>query len=216
MDRLVDTVHPALAVGHTTQTSAGQQTQGAGDDTRLVTDDITEQVASHNNTIQLAWVLDHKHGSRVNEVVTNRHLRELLSHNLSNDLAPQTARRKNVSLIQTPHRQRRVVLQSQVRCEAGNALDLGARVRLRVQREPGPVVLLALAEVDAARQLADDVEVHAAAHVRLQRGAVDQRGRGEVARAQVAECAHLLSQAQDALLGTDGAGTPFLFATSDE
>lgn len=216
MDRLVDTVHAALAVGNTAQTGTGQKTQGAGDDTRLVADDIAKQVAGDNDTVQLARILNHEHGRRVNEVVTDRHLRELLGHNLSHDLAPQTAGREDVGLVQTPYGQRRVVLQGQVRSQAGDALNLGARVWLRVHGVSGPIVFLPLTEVDAAGQLTDDVEIDTAAHFSLQRRAVDQRWRGEVAGSQVAESAHLLAQAQDTLLGTHRASAPFLFMTVRE
>lgn len=173
MDRLVDTVHAALAVGHTAQAGTGQQTQGAGDDTCLVTDNIAEQVAGHNDTIQLTRVLNHEHGRGVNQVVTDLNLRELLGHDLGHDLAPQATGRKDVGLVQTPYGQRRVVLQSQVRGQAGDALDLGARVWLGVHCVPGAIVLLPFTEVDATGQLTDDVEVDAAAHLCLQWRAVD-------------------------------------------
>lgn len=143
--------------------------------------------------------------------MTNRHLGELLLHNLRHNLAPQPARRKNIGLVQAPHGQGRVVLQGQVRGEAGDAFDLGARVRLRVHCETGSVVFLAVAEVDTSRQLADDVEVDAAADFFFEWGALDERGSGEVAWAEVAECAHLLAELEDALFRADGAGAPFLF-----
>lgn len=211
VDGLVDTVNAALAIRHTAQTGTGQQTKRTGNDTSLVADNITEQVARNNNTVQLTGILDHKHSGRVNQVVTDLNLRELLGHNLSNDLAPQTASSEDIGLVQTPHGERGVVLQSKVAREAGDALDLGARVGLGVHGEAGPVVLLAVAEVDTAGQLADDVEVHAAADFLLQRGALHQRGCGEVAWSQVAECAHLLAQLQDTLLRADGARAPFLY-----
>lgn len=210
MDRLVDTVDTALAIGDTAQTGTGQETQGTGDNTSLITDDITEQVASNDDTVQLAGVLDHKHSSGVNQVVTNLELGELLSHNLSDDLAPETAGSQDVGLVQTPHGERGVVLQSQVSGQTDDTLDLGAGVGLGVHGEAGTVVLLAVAEVDTTRQLTDDVEVDAAADIGLEGGALDQRGSGEVAGTQVAECAHLLAQTEDTLLGTDGAGAPFL------
>lgn len=211
VDRLVDTVDTVLAIGDTAQRGTGQETQGAGDDTSLITDDITEQVASNDDTVQLAGVLNHKHGSGVNQVVTNLDLRELLSHNLSDNLAPQTASSQDIGLVQTPHGERGVVLQSQVGGQTDNALDLGARVGLSVHGEAGTIVLLAVAEVDTTRQLTDDVEVDATANVGLEGGALDQRGSGEVAGAQVAECAHLLAKTQNTLLRADGAGAPFLF-----
>ena len=212
MDRLVDTVATALAIRNTAQTGTGQQTQGARNDTSLVANDITEQVAGNNNTVQLTGILDHQHSSRVNEVVTEGNLRVLLLHHLVNNLTPETASREDISLIQAPNGERRVVLQSEVGSEANNTLDLGPRVGLSVHGVSGAVVFLALAEVDTTSQLTDDVEVDTAADVGLEGGALDQRGRGEVAWAQVSECAHLLAQLQDALLGANGACAPFLYA----
>lgn len=210
MNRLVDTVDTALAIRDTAQTGTGQETQGTGDNTGFVADDITEEVAGNNNTVELAGVLDHEHSSRVDQVVTDLNLRELLSHDLSDDLAPQTASSQNIGLVQTPHGERRVVLQSQVTSQTGDALDLGARVGLGVHGEARAVVLLAVTKVDTTSQFTDDVEVHTTAHVGLQGGALDQRGRGEVARTQVTESAHLLTEAQKTLLRTDGTGAPFL------
>lgn len=212
MDGLVDTVAAALSIGDTAQTGTGQQSQRARNDTSLVGNDITEQVASHNDTVQLTGVLDHQHSSRVNEVVTDGNLGVFLLHDLVNNLAPETASGEDIGLVQAPNGERRVVLQSQVGSEANDTLDLRARVGLSVHSVSGAVVLLALAEVDTTSQLTDDVEVDAAADLGLEGGALDQRGRGEVARAQVSECAHFLAQSQDTLLGADGASAPFLDA----
>lgn len=210
MDRLVDTVDTALAVRNTAQTGTGQETQRAGDNTSLVADDITEEVAGDNDTVELAGVLDHEHGSGVDQVVTDLDLRELIGHDLSDDLAPQTASSQNIGLVQTPHGERGVVLQGQVTGQAGDALDLSARVGLGVHGESGAVVLLALTEVDTTSKLTDDVEVDTTADLGLQWGALDQRGSGEVARTQVTEGAHLLTEAQKSLLGTDSTSAPFL------
>jgi hypothetical protein len=78
------------------------------------------------------------------------------------------------------------------------------------------VVLCALAEVDAAGQLADNVEVDAAADLGLERRAVDEGLGGEEAGAQVAVGAHFFAQLEDALLRTDLAGAPFGTANGSE
>lgn len=210
MNRLVDTVDTALAIRNTTQTGTGKQTQRSGDNTSFIANNITEQVASNNNTVQLTGVLDHEHSGRVNEVVTNGDLGVFLLHNLGDNLAPQTAGSEDIGLVQTPDGQGRVVLQSEVGGETDDALDLLARVGLSVHGVSGAIVLLALTKVDTARQLADDVEVNAAADVGLERRALDQRGRSEVAGPQVAECAHFLAQLEDTLFWAHGAGAPFL------
>lgn len=138
-----------------------------------------------------------------------RQLRELVAHHLGDDLPPKPARGEHVGLVETPDGRGRVARQGQVGSKPRDALDLGARVGLRVQRVAVAVVFLPLAEVDAARQLADDGEVRAPAHVGLERGVLDQRGRREEARPEVPVRAHLFAQAEDALLRTDGARAPF-------
>jgi hypothetical protein len=52
-----------------------------------------------------------------------------------------------------------------MRREPCDALNLGPGIRLGVPRLTVAVVLLALAKVDAACQLADDIEVRAAANI---------------------------------------------------
>lgn len=208
VDWLVDTV-AAAAVWDAAEGSRGEKADGARDDGRLVGDDVTKQVASDNDAVQGTRVLDHQHGGRVDKVVANLQLRELVRHDLSHDLAPQTRRRQHVCLVERPDRERRVGLQGQVCGEAHDALDLGAGVRLGVPGVAVAGVLLALAEVQAAGQLADDVEVGAAADLGLERRDVDERLGREVARAQVAVRRHLLAQLQDALLRAHGARAPF-------
>lgn len=211
MNRLVDTVDLGLSIRNTAQARTGQESQRAGDDARLITDDVTEQVASDNNTVKLPRLLDHDHGRGVNELVLDLELGELLGHDLRHGLPPQPARSEDVGLVQAPHGERGVVLHGKVSRETGDALDLRAGVRLRVHGEAAAVVLLALAEVDPAGQFADDVEVDAAADFGAERRAVDQRRGGEVAGAQVTECAHLLAQSEESLFRADGAGAPFLW-----
>ena len=210
VNRLVDTIHLALTIGNTTQTSTGQKTQRPRDNTSLVTNDITKQVTGDDNPVQLARVLNHNHSRRVNQLVPDLHLRELLSHHLRHNLPPQPTRREDVGLVQTPHGERRVVLQGQVCGETGDALDFGARVRLGVEGVAAAVVFLALAEVDTAGQFTDDVEVDAAADVGSQGGAFDEGGGGKVAGTQVAEGGHFFAQFEDTLFWADGAGSPFL------
>lgn len=110
VNRLIDTVDLVLAIGDTAQTGRGQQTQRARDDTGLITDDIAEQVARNDNTVQLAGVLDHEHGCGVDQVVSELQLRELLLQDFSHGLAPQTTRCQDVGLVQTPDGERWVML----------------------------------------------------------------------------------------------------------
>jgi hypothetical protein len=84
-------------------------------------------------------------------------------------------------------------------------------VGLRVPCGAVAVVFFALAEVDSTREFADDCEVYAADVGGFEGGTVDEAVRGEEAGAQVAECAELFAEFQDALFGADFSCTPFLF-----
>lgn len=97
-----------------------------------------------------------------------------------------------------------------MRRQPRHPFNLRPRVRLRVPRVAVAVIFLTLAEVDAAGEFADDVEVDAAAEVGFERGYADEGVGGEVAGAQVAEGVHFLAELEEALLGADGAGAPFL------
>jgi hypothetical protein len=203
VDGLVDTVALALAVGDTTERSAGQQTQTAGNDGSLVGDDVAEQVAGDNDTVQSTRVLDHDHGSAVDELMTNLQLREFLLHDLGDNLSPQSAGGEDVGLVQTPDGSWGVLGEGEVGGETGDALDLRARVGLSVHGVTRTIVLDAVAEVDTTGQFADNVDVDATADLGLERRALDERVGGEEAGSEVAECAHLLAQLQETLFGTD-------------
>lgn len=94
----------SAAIWNTTQTSTWQQANTTWNDTRLITDDISKQIARDNNTIQRSWVLNHQHGSTINEMMTDLQLRKLLRHQLRNSLPPQSRSRQDVRLIQRPNR----------------------------------------------------------------------------------------------------------------
>lgn len=100
MDGLVDAVALALAVGDAAQTGTGQQSNAAGNDTRLVTDNVSEQVTRHNHTIKAGRVLDHDHGRTINKLMLDLEVGELLLKGLSHDLSPQPTRRQHVGLVQ--------------------------------------------------------------------------------------------------------------------
>lgn len=209
VDRLVDAVAPALAVGDSAQTSAGAETDAAGDDAGLVADNVAEEVAGDDDAVEAGGVLDHDHGGAVDELVVELELGKLLGHGLGDNLAPQAARGENVGLVQAPHGGGRVPRKGEVTRQAGDALDLGTGVGLGVHGVTGAVILGALAKVDAAGQLADDGEVGAAAHLGLEGRELDEGVGGEEGRSQVAVRAHLLAQLEETLLRADGAGAPF-------
>ena len=204
MNRLIDAVALAIAVRDAAQAGTGQQTDAARDDGSLVADDVTEQVAGNDDTVQGTRVLDHDHRRAVDQLVLQLQLGELLLEYFSDDLPPQAAGREHVGLVQAPDLGRRVAREGQEATQTSDPLNLLARVGLGVEGETRAIVLLAIAEVDAASELTNDDKVSAAADFGLQGGAVDEEVRGEAAWAQVAEGAELLAQLQEALLGADG------------
>ncbi|KAK5636673.1 hypothetical protein RRF57_012385 [Xylaria bambusicola] len=115
------------------------------------------------------------------------------------------ARGEHVGLVETPYGGWGVAGEGEMRGQPRDALNLRARVRLRVHGRAISFVLLALTEVDAAGQLTHDGKVGALAHLGLK----GRRLRREEAGSKIAVCAHLLAQPQDALLGTHLARTPF-------
>lgn len=220
VDGLVDPVAQAFAVGHAAQARRGQETQASRDHARLVGDDVAEQVARDDDAVQSPRVLHHQHRRAVDEVVAKLQLRELLLHDLGDDASPQATRREHVGLVQTPHLGGRALRERQVGGEARDALDLLARVGLavlgRLVFAVGWVGLAAVAKVDAAGEFAHDHEVGAFADGLFERRDLGQRGAGEGARTQVAECLHLFAQLEQALFRPYGAGAPFRTADGAE
>lgn len=208
MDGLVDAVAPTLAVGNTAETRAGQETNAAGDDTRLVGDDVTEEVAREDDAVERARALDHHHGRRIDELVLDLELGELLLKHLGRDLSPQPARRQHVGLVKTPHRLVATRNGEETR-KTRHTLNLWPAVGFRVHGLAIAVVLDAVAEVNATGQLTNHDKVGAAADLSLERGEVDEGVGGEVARAQIAVGTHLFAEAEEALFRADGAGAPF-------
>lgn len=98
-----------------------------------------------------------------------------------------------------------------MRGQPRDSFDLRGGIRLRV--EGGRILVrrfLAVAKVYPARELAHDGEVDVAGDVWLERGELEQGGRGKGARAQVAEGGEGFAEFQEALFGADEAGAPFL------
>lgn len=215
MNGLVNTVALALAIGNAAQAGTGQQANAAGDNASLVTDDIAKEVACDNNAVEASRVLDQNHSSAINKLVLNLEIGELALKCLRHDLAPQAAGSQDIGLVQRPD----LLVAAAAGHEASktrNALNLGARVGLSVPSCAGAIVLLALAKVDAASQLADNDNVSAAANLGLERRSIDEGVRREKARAQVTICSHLFAQLQQTLFRADRSSTPFRAANGTE
>ncbi|KAI6767077.1 hypothetical protein HG531_011437 [Fusarium graminearum] len=202
------TVALALTIRNTAQTGTGQETNASRDDTGFVTDDISKEVARHDNTVKTGGVLDQNHSSAVNKLVLDLEVRELLLKSLVHDLSPQTAGGQHVGLVERPH-----FLVTTASCEetsqTSDTLNLLSGVRLSVPGRAGAVILLALAKVDSASEFSHNDDIGTAADLGLEGRGVDEGVRGEEARSQVAVCAHLLAELQKTLLGTDSTGAPF-------
>lgn len=132
--RLVDTVTPVLPIRDAAQARAGAESDTPRDDAGPIADDVAEEVARNNYTIEAAWGLDHDHGRAVDELVVQLQLRELGLHGLGDDLAPEAARGQHVGLVEASHGRGRAAREREVRRERRDALDLGPRARLRVVR----------------------------------------------------------------------------------
>lgn len=136
MNRLVDAVTFALAIWQSTETGTGQQTNAARDDTGLIADNVTKQVARHDYSVQCTGALHHQHGGGVDKLVLELELRKLGLEQLGDGLPPQPAGGQDVGLVETPDLGRGVLRQGQMSRQASDALNLGPAVGLRVQGEP--------------------------------------------------------------------------------
>lgn len=207
MDRLVDTI--ALgAVRNGAQTGTGQQANAAGNHTGLVADDVTKQIAGYHHAVEATRVLDHDHGSTVDELVLDRQIREFFFKRLIHDLAPQTASSKDIGLVQRPDLGLATAA-SQEASQASHTLNLSSGIGLCVPGIAGSIVFFALTKIEATRELSNNDKVCAAAHLGPERRVLDESFGSEEARAEVSVRAHLLSQPQQALLWTNSTGTPF-------
>ena len=101
------------------------------------------------------------------------------------------------------------MLQGQVSRESGDTLNFRTRVRLGIPGSSITVILLPLAEIDATGQLADDIKVGTATDFGFEGRNIDEGFGGEVTGSQVAICAQLFAEGEDALFRTDLACAPF-------
>jgi len=100
VDRFINDIALPLAIRDAPEARAGPQPNAARDDTCLVADDIAEQIASDDDAVESAWVLDHEHGGRVDELVLDFQLGELLSEDVVDDAALQAAGSEDVGLVE--------------------------------------------------------------------------------------------------------------------
>lgn len=209
MNWFIDTITLAITIWDTTQARTRQKPNASWNNARLITDDVSKQIACNNNTIQSLGVLDHQHSRTINEMMPNLELRVILRHNLSNHLPPQSRCRQHIRFVQTPHWQRWIMLQRKMSCKSCNPLNFRSGIWLGVPSCPVPIIFFPCTEIDSARQLANDVEIGTTADFGFEGGYIDKRVGGKITWAEVAESAHLFAEGEETLLGADGTSSPF-------
>ena len=177
-----------------------EHAHGAGQDGRLVGEDVAEGVLGDDG-VEVRRLVDESHGAVVHEDVLEGHLRIVLAH-AGDHLAPELRDHKDVGLVHGS--QSLLPLHGDVEGGPGHSLHLARGVGHGVHG-PGAAVgeLLPaprLAEVEPARQLPDDHDVGALDHLALQGGGVQQHGEA-LGRSQVGEEVELLAKAQESPLG---------------
>lgn len=111
MNRLINPITLPLPIRNSTQARTWQKTNRSRNHARLITNYISKKITRNDDPIQRLRVPYHKHSRRVNQMMSELQLRELLLHNLREHLPPQPTRRQHIRLIQTPNRHRRLTLQ---------------------------------------------------------------------------------------------------------
>ena len=135
--------------------------------------------------------------------MVERELRVFAFQRLRHDLPPQTGAREHVGLVDRVDRQGRLGRERDLGGDARDAADLLDAVDHRVPGDVLPrrdALLLALAKVDPADELAHDDDVDAAGDRFLERRVDDQRVGRKVGRADVGVQAEGLAQGEQARL----------------
>mmetsp|Transcript_635 Transcript_635/g.1345 ORF Transcript_635/g.1345 Transcript_635/m.1345 type:complete len:399 (-) Transcript_635:85-1281(-) len=162
----------------------------------LVGEDVAEDVARHDN-VELLGVADELHGGVVHVHVAQLDL-GVLGVLLDHHVPPQLAHVEHVGLVHAAHLVS--ALGRDVEGHLGDPPHLALLVAHVVEPEPLPVLggdALGLPEVDVARQLAHDHDVHPRHHLGLEGGRVDEL-RQHRRRTQVREQAERLAHAEEA------------------
>ena len=215
--RAVDGLEQArVALG--AEAGRGQHPQRPGQHRRLVAEDVAEEVLG-DDRVELGGARDELHRGVVDQQVLELDV-GVLGGDPGDHLAPEPRGLEHVGLVDRGDPRRAAVgpgaPDRRLEGGAGDPLDLGHRVLAGVVG--GVAVAAAVAEVDAAGQLADDEQVGAGDPVLAQRAGADQR-RARPHRAQVGVEAHPLAQAEQALLGARRVGVgrvPFRAADGAE
>ena len=215
VDGFVEAVALSLSVWEAGEGGGREEAERAGDDGRLVREDVAKHVFGEDDAVELARVGDHDHGGRVYELVVARDAGglELGVDRVLDDAAPETGGGEYVSLVDGVDDGRRVGLEGEVGGESGDALHVVAVVDHGVERvaDRGGVVeigLLALAKVEPLDELTDDDKLGAARNLWLEGRVVEQRLGGEATGPDVGVQVELLAQTEESLLRSHLAHAP--------
>uniref|UniRef100_A0A914Y8I1 Uncharacterized protein n=1 Tax=Panagrolaimus superbus TaxID=310955 RepID=A0A914Y8I1_9BILA len=140
MDRLVDADRTGFA-----ERGRGQQAQRAGQHRRLIGEDVAEHVLGDDHVV-LARLGQQVHRHRIDQLVFQCHVRELLAPDACRHVTPQARGFQHVGLVHAGHVA--ATLLRQTERTAQHALDLGHGVAAQVAGAVGIAGLVA--EVDAA------------------------------------------------------------------
>jgi hypothetical protein len=150
---------------------------------------LTCQVGRNHHAIQLCRALDHDHGRAVDKLMLDLQIGELVLEDLIYHLAPESACRQHVRLIQR-NDSRLSPGPGQEATHQRDTLNFWFRVNSGVECIC-PIVFFSFSEIQARGQLPDQHHVGAAADVRLQRRVLDEGVGGEEAGTEVSVGGHL-------------------------
>ena len=152
-----------------------QHAEAPGQDRGLVGQDVAEQVLGDDD-IEVGRPPDEEHRARVDELVAERHVRVARRRSRSATVRHRRDVARTLALsteVTVPRRvARQLERQPTIRRDLGSVYGSVSSAR-RSPRVTGR--LPALAEVDAAGQLADDEQVHALEQLRAERRRGDER-----------------------------------------
>ncbi len=187
----------------------GEQPDGASELRGLVGEDVAEHVGGDDD-VEARGIADELHGGVVDEHVLEGDVGEFAGESVEG-LAPESGGFEDVGLVDGGEMASAAA--GALECGAGDAFDFKDGIGLGVEGlgAVGAVAASAFAEIDAAREFADDEEVEAVGgEVGAERGGVAEGGE-ESGGAQVGVEAEGLAEAEEGAFGAQvgGEGVPF-------
>ena len=193
---------PAVALDARAERRRGQKPNRSGEHGCLVGEDIAEHVFGDDH-VERCRALQQMHRARVDEQMLEHERREFLRNHSHGHLPPQPRRLQDVRLVDRC--ELAATFERETSRNAHDAFDLHRRVRAFIDRALAVRTerrARLLAEVDAARQLANHDEVHPGEFLSLER----RRGRElrvHRHRTHVGEQSERLANAEQPLFWTN-------------